>query len=54
MDSTGLAEIILGYQKMSDFFVTEDHFGADTSPHSRHLGRNKVNQETDRKRKKTT
>ena len=24
MDSTGLAEIILGYQKMSDFFVTED------------------------------
>src|SRR3989338_5351205 len=24
IDSTGLAEIILGYQKMSDFFVTED------------------------------
>ena len=24
MDSTGLAEIILGYQKMSDFFVTGD------------------------------
>jgi len=24
MDSTGLAEIILGYQKMSDFFVAED------------------------------
>ena len=24
MDSTGLAEIVLGYQKMSDFFVTED------------------------------
>ena len=24
MDSTGLAEIILGYQKMSDFFVVED------------------------------
>ena len=24
MDSTGLAEIVLGYQKMSDFFVEED------------------------------
>ena len=24
MDSTGLAEIVLGYQKMSDFFVVED------------------------------
>ena len=24
MDSTGLAEIVLGYQKMSDFFVMED------------------------------
>ena len=24
MDSTGLAEIVLGYQKMSDFFVAED------------------------------
>src|SRR3989338_2454074 len=24
MDSTGLAEIVLGYQKMSDFFATED------------------------------
>src|SRR3989338_4547970 len=24
MDSTGLAEIVLGYQKMSAFFVTED------------------------------
>lgn len=24
IDSTGLAEIVLGYQKMSDFFITED------------------------------